>query len=95
MTPVSVAEERWFTASAVPRSRLRVSGAEGCDRSALPERQICSGPRSKTVGRRAATRGARPTHNVALANKVQTVDGQWLSIDGRVLHAAKVGVPET
>lgn len=36
-----------------------------------------------------------PTHNVALANKVQTVDGQWLSIDGRVLHAAKVGVPET
>jgi TrwC relaxase len=26
---------------------------------------------------------------------VQTVDGQWLSIYGRVLHAAKVAVPET
>jgi conjugative relaxase-like TrwC/TraI family protein len=34
------------------------------------------------------------TH-VALANKVQTLDGRWLSIDGRVLHgisiAASVG----
>ena len=29
------------------------------------------------------------TH-VAVANKVQTLDGRWLSIDGRVLHAAAV-----
>jgi hypothetical protein len=34
------------------------------------------------------------TH-VALANKVQTLDGRWLSIDGRVLHAAKVAASET
>ena len=30
------------------------------------------------------------TH-VAVANKVQTLGGRWLSIDGRILHAAKVG----
>jgi conjugative relaxase-like TrwC/TraI family protein len=34
------------------------------------------------------------TH-VAVANKVQTLDGRWLSIDGRVLFKAKVGVSET
>ena len=34
------------------------------------------------------------TH-VAVANKVQTLGGRWLSIDGRVLHAAKVAVSET
>jgi hypothetical protein len=34
------------------------------------------------------------TH-VAVANKVQTLDGRWLSIDGRVLHAAKVAASET
>jgi conjugative relaxase-like TrwC/TraI family protein len=34
------------------------------------------------------------TH-VAVANKVQTLDGRWLSIDGRVLHAAAVAVSET
>ena len=34
------------------------------------------------------------TH-VALANKVQTLDGRWLSIDGRVLFKAKVAASET
>ncbi len=34
------------------------------------------------------------TH-VAVANKVQTLSGRWLSIDGRVLHAAKVAASET
>jgi TrwC relaxase len=34
------------------------------------------------------------TH-VAVANKVQTLTGRWLSIDGRVLHAAKVAASET
>jgi conjugative relaxase-like TrwC/TraI family protein len=34
------------------------------------------------------------TH-VAVANKVQTLDGRWLSIDGRVLFKAKVAVSET
>jgi conjugative relaxase-like TrwC/TraI family protein len=34
------------------------------------------------------------TH-VAVANKVQTVDGRWLSIDGRVLFKAKVAASET
>ena len=34
------------------------------------------------------------TH-VAVANKVQTLDGRWLSIDGRVLHAAAVAASET
>src|SRR5215207_8116272 len=34
------------------------------------------------------------TH-VAVANKVQTLGGRWLSIDGRVLHAAAVAVSET
>jgi conjugative relaxase-like TrwC/TraI family protein len=34
------------------------------------------------------------TH-VAVANKVQTMGGRWLSIDGRILHAAKVAASET
>ena len=34
------------------------------------------------------------TH-VAVANKVQTLDGRWLSIDGRVLFKANVAAPET
>jgi hypothetical protein len=34
------------------------------------------------------------TH-VAVANKVQTMQGRWLSIDGRVLHAAATAVSET
>ena len=34
------------------------------------------------------------TH-VAVANKVQTLDGRWLSIDGRVLFKANVAVSET
>ena len=34
------------------------------------------------------------TH-VALANKVQTLDGRWLSIDGRVLFKATVAASET
>ena len=34
------------------------------------------------------------TH-VAVANKVQTLDGKWLSIDGRVLFKAKVTASET
>jgi hypothetical protein len=33
------------------------------------------------------------TH-VAVANKVQTLDGRWLSIDGRVLFKAKVAASE-
>jgi hypothetical protein len=32
---------------------------------------------------------------VAVANKVQTLDGRWLSIDGRVLFKAKVAASET
>jgi conjugative relaxase-like TrwC/TraI family protein len=34
------------------------------------------------------------TH-VAVANKVQTLDGRWLSIDGRVLFKANVAVSES
>src|SRR3954471_9228456 len=34
------------------------------------------------------------TH-VAVANKVETLDGRWLSIDGRVLFKAKVAASET
>ena len=34
------------------------------------------------------------TH-VAVANKVQTLDGRWLSIDGRVVFKAKVAASET
>ena len=34
------------------------------------------------------------TH-VAVANKVQTLDGRWLAIDGRVLYAATVTASET
>ena len=34
------------------------------------------------------------TH-VAVANKVQTLDGRWLSIDGRVLFKAAVSASET
>src|SRR5204862_6981709 len=34
------------------------------------------------------------TH-VAVANKVQTLDGRWLSIDGRILFKANVAASET
>jgi len=34
------------------------------------------------------------TH-VAVANKVQTLDGKWLAIDGRLLYKAKVSASET
>jgi conjugative relaxase-like TrwC/TraI family protein len=34
------------------------------------------------------------TH-VAVANKVQTTDGRWLSVDGRVLFKANVAASET
>jgi conjugative relaxase-like TrwC/TraI family protein len=34
------------------------------------------------------------TH-VAVANKVQTLDGRWLSIDGRLLFKANVAASET
>src|SRR5665811_7275 len=34
------------------------------------------------------------TH-VAVANKVQTTDGRWLAIDGRILYKAKVAASET
>ena len=34
------------------------------------------------------------TH-VAVANKVQTLDGRWLAIDGRVLFKATVAASET
>ncbi len=34
------------------------------------------------------------TH-VAIANKVQTLDGKWLAIDGRLIFKAKVAVSET
>jgi hypothetical protein len=34
------------------------------------------------------------TH-VAVANKVQTLDGRWLSIDGRILFKAAVAASET
>jgi conjugative relaxase-like TrwC/TraI family protein len=34
------------------------------------------------------------TH-VAVANKVQTIDGRWLSIDGRILFKATVAASET
>jgi hypothetical protein len=30
-----------------------------------------------------------------VANKVQAMGGRWLSIDGRILHAAKVAASET
>lgn len=33
------------------------------------------------------------TH-VAIANKVQALDGRWLAIDGRILYAARVGASE-
>jgi TrwC relaxase len=41
--------------------------------------------------RRSPTGTAGP----AVANKVQTVDGRWLSIDGRVLFKANVAASET
>ena len=36
-----------------------------------------------------------PHTHVAVANKVQTLDGRWLSIDGRVLFKANVAASET
>jgi conjugative relaxase-like TrwC/TraI family protein len=36
-----------------------------------------------------------PHTHVAVANKVQTLDGRWLAIDGRVLFKAKVTASET
>jgi hypothetical protein len=39
--------------------------------------------------------GPGPAHRCAVANKVQSLGGRWLSINGRVLHAAKVAASET
>ena len=39
--------------------------------------------------------GDRIYTHVAVANKVQTLDGRWLSIDGRVLFKATVTASET
>ena len=36
-----------------------------------------------------------PHTHVAVANKVQTLDGRWLSIDGQVLFKATVAASET
>jgi conjugative relaxase-like TrwC/TraI family protein len=50
-------------------------------------------PRSPTSDSRAGDPDLH-TH-VAVANKVQTFDGRWLSIDGRVLFKATVAASET
>jgi hypothetical protein len=42
-----------------------------------------------------AARAIRIYTHVAVANKVQTFDGRWLSIDGRVLFKAAVSASET
>src|SRR5829696_3925011 len=70
----------------------------------------CSpGPDRKGFGRSTSKAWSRPrlltgtvgqvtpdlhTH-VAVPNKVQTIDGRWLSIDGRVLFKANVAASET
>src|SRR4030095_12297127 len=74
------------------------------ERHALFTRQGTNGVRQVNVtGLVAAavthrdSRGGEPefhTH-VAVANKVQTLDGRWLSIDGRVLFKATVAASET
>ena len=49
-------------------------------------------PRSRTDSRA----GDPDLHtHVAVANKVQTLDGRWLSIDGRLLFKATVAASET
>src|SRR5829696_4659416 len=59
----------------------------------------CSpGPGHKASGRSTSAAWLRPrspTGTVAPANKVQTLDGRWLSIDGRVLFKANVAASET
>jgi hypothetical protein len=52
-----------------------------------------SPPRSPTATVRAGDPDLH-TH-VAVANKVQALDGRWLSIDGRVLFKANVAASET
>ena len=42
-----------------------------------------------------AQRAADLHTHVAVANKVQTLDGRWLSIDGRILFEATVAASET
>jgi hypothetical protein len=37
-----------------------------------------------------AAPGTRPAHPHRAASKVQSLDGRWLSIDGRVLHAISI-----
>jgi conjugative relaxase-like TrwC/TraI family protein len=41
------------------------------------------------------SRTGDPDLHTHVANKVQTLAGRWLSIDGRILHAAKVAASET
>jgi conjugative relaxase-like TrwC/TraI family protein len=49
-----------------------------------------------TFGHRDSRAGDPDLHtHVAVANKVQTFDGRWLSIDGRVLFKANVAASET
>jgi hypothetical protein len=42
-----------------------------------------------------AQRAADLHTHVAVANKVQTLDGRWLSIDGRILFKATLAASET
>jgi TrwC relaxase len=41
------------------------------------------------------SRAGDPDLHTHIANKVQTLDGRWLSIDGRVLFKANVAASET
>ena len=82
------------------RGRVAVRGGSGAvhpggyGRGTSGERhRVGRLPRSPTATPGPATRICTPMSRSA--NKVQTLGGRWLSIDGRILHAAKVAASET
>src|SRR5215207_4210049 len=72
---------------------MRCSPVPGPKASGRSTSAASSRPRSPTATAGPATPDLH-TH-VAVANKVQTLDGRWLSIDGRVLFKANVAASET
>ena len=109
-SPVKSVSTLWAVADlAVAAAIERAHQAAVHDAWRLSRSMPCSpGPGHKGSGRSTSEASLRRVHHrdsragdpdlhthVAVANKVQTLDGRWLSIDGRVLFKANVAASET
>ncbi|KRE62948.1 MobF family relaxase [Nostocoides sp. Soil756] len=110
-SPVKSVSALWAVAPPeVARAIARAHSAAVSDALAYVEREVLFTREGKDGARQVETRGlvaAAFTHrdsragdpdlhiHVAVANKVQTREGKWLSVYGRVLHQHAVAVSET